>query len=102
MSKMLNQFNELLGKQTKQKGRFWCIPASISNALRILGGNDFSQEIIRDIWCAHKGVQPNADVNAVIPEISFAVMDALKKHPKFNSDFGFEFYSDNGDQNPFD
>lgn len=102
MSKLLTTFQAMLGKNTAQQWTYWCIPTSVSNALRVLGSGDFSKERIRDHWYSHTGKQVEADPNQQLQDVSFGVMNALKGSPDFDSVFDFEVHSDAGDGDIFE
>ncbi len=71
MSEILNRFQTFYGQNTRQIGAFFCIPASISNALRILGVDSFSQEQIRDLWYADQGKVIEQSIDSQMGGFSF-------------------------------
>ena len=84
---LTQEFQKLVGQNTRQIGRYYCIPAVVSNALRVLGGSDFTQEKIRDLWYAehHRQVEPNPDhqMTGAGPD----VIETLKKTTAFSGRF---------------
>ncbi len=102
MSELLRKFQGILGKNTRQAGHFWCIPASISNATRLLGTEEFSQEKIRDAWYALNNKQIESNVNEQLKDVGFGIVQALENHSTFSSVFATEVFTEQGDQNPFD
>lgn len=102
MSDILNRFQSLHGQNTRQIGRYFCIPASISNALRILGFDTFTQEHIRDLWYADQGRQVETNIDDQMAGASFdSVIKALSIDPGF-VEVSHQLFSRPGDDNPSD
>lgn len=102
MSQILNRFQSFHGQNTRQIGKYFCIPASISNALRILGFDTFTQERIRDLWYTDQGRQVEANLNAQMAGASFdSVIKALSIDPGF-VEVSHQLFSRPGDNNPSD
>lgn len=92
MSQVSTNFQRILGQDTRQIGQNFCIPAVVSNALRILGGHEFTQEWIRDLWYVEQGrqLEPNPDdqMTGAGPD----VIDSLKRTAEFSSRFDCESF----------
>ncbi len=102
MSQILHRFQSFHGQNTRQIGRYFCIPASISNALRILGFDTFTQERIRDLWYVDQGRQVEANLDDQMTGDSFdSVIRALSSDPGF-VDVAHRSFSKPGDDNPLD
>lgn len=97
----VDSFKTFYRDSTRQIGTFFCIPASVSNALRVLGDNSFTQERIRDHYYKSKGRKLEADLDQQMTGASFDVVDALKASSEFAKNFDTEAFSRPEDRNPF-
>jgi hypothetical protein len=102
MSEILNRFRKFHKQNTRQIGRYFCIPASISSALQILGVDSFSQERIRDLWYAEQGKEIEPDINVQIQDFSLgSAIELLSCQQDFNT-IGFDLFSRPADNDPFE
>jgi hypothetical protein len=92
MSRLVQQFQQFAGQGTRQIGRYFCIPATVSNALRVLGGADFTQERIRDEWYAHHGRIAEANLDEQMMGAGPNVIDVLRQRTDFSSRFDMESF----------
>jgi hypothetical protein len=87
MTDLASHFDQLHGQETKQIGKYFCIPAAVSNALRVLGADDFTQERIRDEWYRHQGRTPEPNLDDQMRDAGPGVVGALRSQTDFNSRF---------------
>lgn len=92
MSKLIDQFQRLVGQNTRQIGRFYCIPAVASNALRLLGGSEFTQEQIRDVWYDHHGKTLESSPDDQMKGAGPDVIRILKQKTDFSTRFDSESF----------
>ena len=95
---MLKSFQTFHKKGTKQIGQFFCIPAAMSNALRILGDSTFTQERIRDEYYQAVGQTPEPSIDEQMHEADFGVVTIITGMPDFSSKYKikkYEYYQDN-------
>jgi hypothetical protein len=102
MSEVLRRFQAFYPDNTRQIGSYFCIPASINNALRIFGIDTFPQQRIRDLWYADQGKQVEANIDDQMVGVSFdSAIKAMSFDPTF-AKVSYELFSKPGDKNPFD
>lgn len=87
MSDLLQRFRTFHPNGTRQIGQYFCIPAVVSNAIRVLGSDEYSQEKIRDAWYAMKGRTIEADINQQMTGAGPDVVEALVKKTEFAKSF---------------
>jgi hypothetical protein len=92
MSGLVQHFQQFAGQDTRQIGRYFCIPAVVSNALRILGGADFTQGRIRDEWYAHQGKTPEPNLDDQMVGAGPDVIKVLKMRTDFSHRFDTESF----------
>ena len=102
MSTLLNRFQQFYGDATKQIGKNFCIPASLCNALRILGVDVVTQERIRDEWYGEQGREIEADLDDQMDGVGIDIFETLERRTKFIERIDNEFFSRPKDENPFD
>jgi hypothetical protein len=100
MNQLVESFRAIHGAATKQIGRYYCIPAAVSNALRVLGSADFTQQRIQQERYAEKGRQPEADIDDQMTGAGFDVVETLVRRTSFSKTFEREGFCRPGDQNP--
>ena len=83
MNELLNLFRQIQGHRTKQIGSYFCMSAAVSNALRLIGGEDYSQERIRDVWYQHVGRSPEQSLDEQMRDAGPGVVSALKSADGF-------------------
>lgn len=101
-SNLLNSFRAFHGHGTKQIGEYFCIPASLANALRTLGCDDFSQERIRDEYYHSQGRALEPSIDDQMTGVSFDVFEPLRQLPEFSNSYATDRFERPGDHNPFD
>ncbi|MDD5368831.1 MAG: C39 family peptidase [Anaerolineaceae bacterium] len=102
MTGLLQRFQAFYPVNTQQIGRYFCIPASIINSLRILGIDQFPQNRIRDLWYMDQGKQVEASIDDQMKGASFdSVIKALSTDPGF-ADISCQIFSRPGDSNLLD
>ncbi len=101
MSELLNRFRTIHGQNTKQIGRYFCFPAAVSNALRLIGGDDFSQERIRDVWYQQQNRAPELSLDEQMKDAGPAVVDALRARTDFSKRFSTEPFERPRENSPF-
>jgi len=89
---LVQEFQKFHGQDTRQIGKFFCIPAVVSNALRILGAPEFNQYRIRDEWYAMKGRTPEPTLDEQMKGAGPDVVDALKRNTDFPNRFETEAF----------
>jgi hypothetical protein len=99
---MLARLQAEMGESTRQIGRYFCIPAAPSNALRVLHDSTFTQVKIRDVFYAREGKDLEPAVDDQMQGVSFNVIDAVEEEQDFNSSYEAIRYSDHGDPDIFD
>jgi hypothetical protein len=87
MSDLVQQFRRFHPNGTRQIGQYFCFPAVVCNAIRVLGSDEYSQEKIRDAWYAMKGRIIEADINQQMTGAGPDVVDALVKQTDFAKTF---------------
>lgn len=102
MNQLVKSFQAIHGSDTKQLGRYYCIPAAVSNALRVLGSDEFTQQRIQQKWYDEEGRQLEADIDAQMTGAGFGVVETLIRRTSFSQTFAQERFSRPGDQNPLD
>jgi hypothetical protein len=95
-------FRSILGNGTRQLGPFYCIPAAISNATRLFGTDEFTQEYIRDQWYSEQGRTLETDICQQMTGAGFGIVETLKNRTKFNRFFDTDIFTCPGDNDPFD
>jgi hypothetical protein len=102
MSDMVERFLEFHGQATRQIGRNFCIPASLSNALRLLGVEGCTQETIRNEWYAEEGKEPEAGIDDQMQGVGLGLVGTLKRRTSFLRTIDTECFTRSGDSDPFD
>lgn len=102
MNQLVASFRTIHGPDTKQIGRYYCIPAAVSNALRVLGSEEFTQQRIQQEWYAEEGRQLEAHIDDQMKGAGFGIVETLGRRTSFSKTFAREGFSRSGDQNPFD
>ncbi len=88
MSDLVQRFQLFYGNGTRQIGRYFCIPAVVSNATRVLGSEEYTQEKIREAWYAMKGRTIEPDIHAQMTGAGPDVVQALVQQTEFDRQFG--------------
>ena len=101
MSELLNKFQQIHRQSTRQIGPLYCIPAAISNATRLFGYEDFTQERIRDEWYEEQKRTLEKDVNQQMSGAGFGIVNTLKGCTNFAQKFETASFCRPGDQDPF-
>lgn len=102
MESLVERFAQFYGDGTKQIGRNFCIPASLCNALRLLGVTGCTQERVRDEWYAERGktIEPNIDHQ--MDGADFTIFETLERRTEFVKGIDNEYFTRPGDSDPFD
>jgi hypothetical protein len=99
--KLVTAFATFLGKGTRQLGPFYCIPAAVSNATRLFGHDEFTQEVIRDQWYAEQQRDLEPDIRQQMTGAGFGIVETLKNRTEFNKFFDTDIFTCQGDHDPF-
>jgi hypothetical protein len=102
MSEIFKRFQTFHRQNTRQIGALFCIPASISNALRILGVDAFSQERIRDLWYADQGKVIEPSINSQMVGFSFDQALSVLSNDQALANISHELFARPGDSNLLD
>src|SRR5262249_49533621 len=102
MSEMIALFLRFHRQGTRQIGRNFCIPASLSNALRLLGVEGCTQERIRDEWYAEEDKEPEVDINDQMNGVGFGLVGTLQRRTSLLKSIDTELFTRPGDSDPFD
>jgi hypothetical protein len=98
---IFSTFVAQLGEHNRQIGRYFCIPAALSNAARALGKTLYTQEAIRDTYYKNKNRKPEPSIDDQMSDASFAVIDAMEAEPNYSKELTSQRYSDSADQDLF-
>lgn len=93
MNELLRRFHDFHRKNTKQVGPYYCIPAVVSNALRILGADEFTQRRICEEWYGMKGEPVPSDINEQMQGAGPDVVEALRQRTDFSQRFETESFT---------
>lgn len=97
---LLARFRSFARCETAQIGRYFCIPATLANAFRLLGYNSLTQQWIRDVH--YQGRTPEPDINDQMKGISFGLVEELRRHCDFPPQIRTEIFGQPGDNDIFD
>jgi hypothetical protein len=88
MSDLVQRFQQFHQNGTRQIGRYFCIPAVVSNATRVLGSEEYTQEKIRAAWYAMKERTVEPDIHDQMTGAGPDVVQALVQQTDFDRQFG--------------
>ena len=102
MAVLIDRFQKIHGDATKQIGRYFCIPATLCNALRLFGVADCTQERIRDEWYTEnrKTVEPSIDDQ--MEDAGFVIRETMERRMDCMNDVHKSCFSLSGDKDPID
>jgi hypothetical protein len=99
---LLDRFQRFFGDGTRQIGRNFCVPASLCNAVRLLGITGCTQERVRDEWYAECGkvIEPNLDDQ--MDGAGIGIFETMERRMDCMSGIDNEFFTRHGDSDLFD
>jgi hypothetical protein len=102
MNTLVEKFVAIKGTHTRQVAKFFCIPATVCTALRLLGVNSATQEAIRDAWYRAKNASPELDLDAQMTDASFGVAEVFLHDSSHSSGIKHELFERPRDDDPLD
>ena len=100
--RLLKRFREFHGQETRQIGKYFGIPASISTALRLCGVQDCSQQRIRDEWYAENYMTIEPNIDDLMRGVDFDLFKTLQRRTAFTRGIDKAYSCDRRDTDPFE
>ena len=102
MAALLQKFKAFHRDGTKQIGRNFCIPASLCNAVRLLGISGCTQEKVRDAWYVEQQKAIERNVDDQMGGANILIFETMKRCIEGGADIDYALFRLDSETNPFD